>query len=132
MGDAPLISALYAAPLGVLAVALGARIALLRFRLRVGIGDGGKPELARAIRVHANLLESAPIALVLLLLAETTTALGPTALHAAGAALVAGRLLHAFGLARYAGASPGRFTGMLLTWAVTLLLAVAVAVRALA
>ena len=129
---APLISALYAAALAVFAVALGVRIVLLRMRLRVGIGDGGKAELARAIRVHANLLETAPIALLMLVLAEATAALDPAVLHGTGTALVAGRLLHAFGLGRYAGASPGRFTGMLLTWAVTLLLAVAVAVRALA
>ena len=132
MGSAPLISALYAAPLGVLAVGLGMRVVQLRVRLRVGLGDGGKPELARAIRVHANLLESAPIALLLLILAETTAALGPTALHGAGAALVLGRLLHAFGLGRHAGASPSRFTGMLRTWCVTLLLAIACAARALA
>ncbi len=131
MDTPPLISAVYAAPLGLLAVGLGVRIALLRVRLRVGMGDGGKPELARAIRVHANLLESAPIALVLLLIAEATAALGPTALHCSGAALVAGRLLHAFGLGRHAGASPGRFTGMVLSWGATLLLAVAVAARAL-
>ena len=131
MGAAPLISALYAAPLAVLAVGLGARIAMLRVRLRVGIGDGGKAELSRAIRVHANLLETAPIALLLLLIAELSEALGPAALHGAGAALVAGRLLHAFGLGRYAGASPARFSGMLLTWIVTLALAVAVAARAL-
>jgi uncharacterized membrane protein YecN with MAPEG domain len=131
MAAPPLISALYAAPLAVLAVGLGVRIALLRMRLRVGLGDGGKSELARAIRVHANLLETAPIALLMLVLAEVTAALDPAVLHGAGTALVAGRLLHAFGLSRYAGASPGRFTGMLLTWGATLLLAVAVAARAL-
>jgi uncharacterized membrane protein YecN with MAPEG domain len=128
----PVISALYAAPLGVLAVGLGARIALLRLRLRVGIGDGGKPELARAIRVHANLVETAPLALLLLALAESTAALGTSALHGAGAALVAGRLAHAFGLGRDSGASPGRFIGMALTWTVTLVLAGALAARALA
>ena len=131
MGAAPLITALYAASLAVLAVGLGGRVAMLRVRLRVGIGDGAKGELARAIRVHANLLETAPIALLLLLIAEATAALGPAALHGAGVMLVVGRLLHAFGLGRSAGASPGRFIGMLLSWAVTLALAVAVAARAL-
>lgn len=119
----PEVTALYGAPLAVLAVGLGAWIVALRVRLRVGIGDGGHRELARAIRAHANLLETAPIALLLLLLAELTGALGHGALHWAGGTLVLGRLLHALGLMRSSGASPPRFLGMVLTWLVTLGLA---------
>jgi uncharacterized membrane protein YecN with MAPEG domain len=128
----PLVTALYAAPLALLAVALGVWIVTLRFRLRVGIGDGGHRILARAIRVHANLLETAPLALLLLALAELTGALAPGALHASGGALLLGRLLHAAGLSRSIGASPPRFAGMVLTWTVTLVLAAALARRALA
>jgi hypothetical protein len=128
----PEVTALYGAPLAVLAVGLGAWIVTLRVRLGVGIGDGGHRSLARAIRAHANLLETAPIAILLLLLAELTGAVGHGALHAAGGLLLAGRLLHALGLLRSSGASPPRFLGMLATWSTTLGLAAALLYRGLA
>ena len=127
----PLVSALYAALVAILAVLLGLRVVALRQRHRVGIGDGGQPPLARAIRVHGNLVETAPLALLLLLLAELCGALPVGGLHAAGATILAGRLLHAVGRGRSSGVSPGRFLGMLLTWLPTLVLAVALLRRVL-
>jgi len=121
----PLISAAYAALIGVLAVALGLRVVRLRVRHRIGIGDGGQAELGRAVRVHGNLIETAPLALILLLAAELTQALPPAGLHLVGGALVLGRLLHAFGLGRSSGASGARFAGMVLSWLPTLALAAA-------
>ncbi len=127
----PLVSALYAALLAILAVALGLRVVALRVRHRVGIGDGGNASLARAMRVHGNLVETAPLALLLLLLAELSAAMPAASLHGVGIALLAGRLLHALGLGRSAGASPARFVGMLLSWGPTLVLALALLRRAL-
>jgi uncharacterized membrane protein YecN with MAPEG domain len=37
-------------------------------------------------------------------------------IHAVGATLTLGRLLHAFGLSRNVGTSASRLVGMLLTW----------------
>ncbi len=128
-GALPLVTALYAALLALLAVALGAWVATLRVRHRVGLGDGGQSRLTRAIRAHGNLLETAPLALLLLLLAELTAALPAVGLQAAGLALLCGRLLQAAGLARSGGASPPRFVGMLLTWLVTVALAGALLLR---
>ena len=125
-----LITGLYAAPIGLLVVGLGLRVVQLRVRYRVGIGDGGHGELARAIRAHGNLIEYAPLALVLLLLTELSHALPGPALHAAGGAIVVGRLLHAAGLSRTAAPSGARLAGMLLTWGATLALALSLLARA--
>lgn len=110
----PLATALYAGLLGLLYYALMLRVIRLRFRHRVGIGDGGKPDLARAIRVHANFAEQVPFALLALALAETLGA-AAWAIHALGAALLIGRLLHAWGLGRYENESPGRAVGTVLS-----------------
>ena len=124
------ITALYGGLLALLLVALAARIPLLRTRLRVGIGHGEHKELALAIRVHGNATEYVPLALLLLLLAELQGFPG-WALHVAGSTLFLGRILHAWGLAGSAGASPGRFIGTLLTWTVMIMLAGALILREL-
>ncbi|HEX7046754.1 MAG TPA: MAPEG family protein [Gammaproteobacteria bacterium] len=116
------VTALYAGLLALLLIALAARIPLLRQKHRVGIGSGKQPDLALAMRVHGNATEYVPIALLLLLLAELN-GFPAWSVHAAGSGLFLGRILHAFGLGRSAGASPGRFIGTALTWLVIVTLA---------
>ena len=111
----PQITALYTALLALLIVVLALRVVLGRRDGRVGIGDGGNHGLSRRIRAHGNAIENVPLALLLLLVAELTN-VDAAWLHAYGIVLVAGRLLHAFGLSRHAGTSFGRFAGSLLTW----------------
>ena len=96
----PYVTAIYAAVLGLLLLALAARVTLRRRGARVGLGTGGDSTLERAIRVHGNFTENVPLALVV------------------------GRLLHALGLSRQSGTSFGRFWGTLLTWLAILVLAV--------
>jgi len=63
---------------GLLLVALATRISMLRMRHKVAFGDGGNAELMRAIRVHANTAEHAPIFVLMALayeLARGTTPL---------------------------------------------------------
>lgn len=108
------ITAVYAAISALLVVALSFRVIRLRLSTRTGIGDGGHQDLARCIRAHANAVEYLPLALLLLLLVEWSQTL-PVIVHGFGIALVLGRLLHAIGLSRSAGASLPRFIGMLLT-----------------
>ncbi|MCZ8132880.1 MAG: MAPEG family protein [Steroidobacteraceae bacterium] len=124
------ITGLYAALTTFLLIVLGWRIAKLRMRHRVGLGDGGVPELQQAIRAHGNLVEYAPLALLLLLAAELGGAAPAPVLHSLGAAFVAARVAHAFGLSRSPGRSPGRFFGTLLTWLAMLTLAVLLLARA--
>lgn len=125
------ITGLYAALTALLVVGLGARVARLRMRHRVGLGDGGIVELQRAIRVHGNLVEYAPLALLLLLICELSAALPAAGLHACGLAIIAGRVLHALGVSRSSQRTPGRFLGMGLTWLTLLALAVALLIKAL-
>lgn len=124
------ITLLYGGLMAVLMLALSWNVVRLRRHLSIGIGDGNNPELARAIRVQANLLEYAPLVLILLALLEAD-GLGAAWLHLAGATLVVCRLLHAYGLSRSAGTSVGRFFGTLGTWIVLALLAVTAILRAL-
>ena len=107
-------TALYAALIGFLAIALAVPIFRGRHRAAVGIGTGGDARLEQAIRVHGNLMEWGPLALVLLALFELNGG-AAWAVHTAGTALVAGRLLHAWGLGQHRGTSFGRFVGMSLT-----------------
>jgi len=116
-----MLTGLYAALCALLVFVLSLRIALLRRRLRIGIGDGGDAGLARAIRAQANAIEYIPLLLVMLLIAENNGA-GVAFVHACGAGLVLARVLHAVGLSSSAGVSLGRFWGILLTWAVLLAL----------
>jgi len=127
----PKISLLFAALLGLMLLVLLGRVSRLRHGRRIGFGDGGDPELARAIRVHANFVELVPFALLLLGLLELSGQ--PAAwLWAFGGALLVGRLLHAVGLSRSSGASFGRFYGTALTWVVILAMALAGLWRAFA
>ncbi len=112
------ITGLYAALTALLVVGMGYRIASLRIRNRVGLGDGGVPALQQAIRAHANLVEYAPLALLLLLAAELSNAAPVAMLHVAGALLVLARLAHAVGLSQNPNRSKGRFYGTVTTWLV--------------
>lgn len=89
-----MITSIYAALLALLIVWLSLRVIKRRRATRVLVGDANDPGLQAAIRAHANATEYVPVALILLLLLE----LGGghyALLHAAGLALLTGRLLHA-------------------------------------
>ena len=118
----PYITALYAGLVMLLLLVLAMPVSRLRGKLHIGLGDGGNPALARAIRTHANLAEWGVPVLLLLLVAELNRA-PAVLLHAAGIVLVIGRLLHAFGLSRTGGASFGRMYGAGFTWLVLVVLA---------
>ena len=116
------ITALYAGLTGLLFLGCVVQVVRQRVRAGVGIGDGGDERLLRAIRVHGNLAEYAPIVLLLLLVYELNGG-RPWALHVLGGVFVLSRLAHAFGLSASSGRSPGRFAGTVGTWAVLLALA---------
>lgn len=118
----PTITALYAGLLGILYLSLAALVVANRRRARVGLGTGSDTALERAVRVHGNFAEYAPLFLVLLLVAELS---GGTALllHAAGAAFFLARIGHALGLTQSSGTSRGRFFGTLVSWIAILVLA---------
>ena len=113
------IVGLYAALLGLLYVAISIRAIRLRRALRIPIGDSGHPEMLRAMRVHANFAEYVPIALILILLNELA-GLPALAVHGLGVLLLAGRLLHAYGVSKTSEAYVFRIAGMAMTFAVIL------------
>jgi hypothetical protein len=127
----PRITLLFAALSGLLLLVLLGRVSRLRHGRRIGFGDGGDPDLARAIRVHANFVEHVPFALLLLGLLELNGLAAPW-LWAFGSALLVARLLHAAGLSKSSGASFGRLYGTALTWLAILAMALAGLWRAFA
>ncbi len=110
------ITPLYAALLALLYFALAFNVVRQRKRHQVGLGDAGKADLLKAVRIHGNFAEYVPLLLVLMLLAELTHAPG-WILHVMGGLLLLGRVAHAQGLYQSAGVSTGRMIGMLATFA---------------
>jgi uncharacterized protein len=121
----PIVTALYAALLGLLGAALTINVIVNRVRYKVDAGDGGVAKLAQAIRAHANFAEQAPLALIVIAFAET---LGtrPWLVHIFGVALVLARLASAIGLNRTLGQSPPRQLGASVTAVVVIASAIAV------
>jgi uncharacterized membrane protein YecN with MAPEG domain len=107
-------SGAYAALLGLLAALLTVRVILARVKTGIQAGDGGNAQLAQAIRAHANLAEQAPLALILIVLAEAT-GVPAVVVHGLGSLLVIGRLSNAWGLGRSLGPTPPRQIGAGLT-----------------
>ena len=104
------ITALYALPLAVLGLILWFRVTAMRARLKVSIGDAGNPALHERVRQHGNFMEWAPWMIVLLTLAEGNGT-GLLWLHISGALLLAGRVIHPFGLKAGNAAHPARYVG---------------------
>lgn len=114
-----LITPAYAAIFALLFVALSLRTIRLRRRARVAVGSGGDAVLERAARVHANFAEYVPLALVLIYFAEIEAA-GNAWVHGLCIALLAGRLLHAYGVSQVKENYRFRIAGMVLTFTVLL------------
>ena len=122
------IAGFYAGLLTLLVLGLAVRVMWLRNTRQVGLGTGDVPELARAIRVHANATEYVPLALVLLVLLGFEQ-VRPLWLHVFGIGLLVARVLHAFGLSRFGGVSFGRVLGVGLTLLVMLAMAITLVAR---
>ncbi len=108
------VTPLYASLLAILYLALTVGVVRNRYRFEVSLGDGGHADLNRVIRGHGNFSEYAPIALLLMVIAEAANA-DKTLIHAIGAMLLAGRILHAYALAMTTGNMQARRWGMILT-----------------
>ena len=93
--------------LGLLVVVLTANVGIMRGRKKINLGDGGDPEMIAAIRAHANLIEFAPLCLLLIYVASDFYGFWTTA--ALSALFLLARVLHAGGML---GVIPqGRFLG---------------------
>jgi hypothetical protein len=111
--------------LGLLAVALTIRIGLLRGRKRINLGDGGDAEMQAAVRAHGNLIEFAPLTLLIIYMASDFYGFRTVAILSV--VFLVARVLHAGGML---GLIPkGRLVGAL---ASTLTLGVASILLAIA
>jgi uncharacterized protein len=90
-------AALYVGLFGILMIVLSLRVSLVRRDARIALGDGDNEILRRRIRAHGNFVEFAPIALLLLALAEHT-GMGSLLIHLFGLVLLAARISHAYGI----------------------------------
>ncbi len=106
---------LYAAIFGLFYIFLSYRTINLRRKNRRSLGDGGDAALNRAIRVHGNFAEYVPLALVLLFLLESQ-AYSRVLVHVFASLLLAGRLIHAYGVSQLKEKLIFRMVGMILTF----------------
>lgn len=112
----PTVTPIYAGILALLLVYLSFKVIFRRQSAKVSLGDGDDSMLNKRIRVHANFVEYAPMGLILLLMAELQGA--PIWIcHILGVMLVAGRVMHAHGLAAQPQIVPLRKNGMIITFA---------------
>jgi uncharacterized protein len=120
MGSGLQAASLFVAAGIVLLFVLSALVIKERMATRTALGDGGHPRLMQAVRAHANCVETMPLVLLGLVVAGL---LGAPALviHAVGAILLAGRILHAMGMLQENTVNKHRQFGMMLTFAAMIL-----------
>lgn len=93
---------LLVAAFAILTAVLGLLVSLRRRAIGASLGDGDDPVLLRRIRAHGNLVEYAPLA-VLLTWGLATVGLPPAAVWTAALLLLLARLIHAAGMLRAGG-----------------------------
>ena len=93
--------------LGLLAVVLTINVGRLRGQKKINLGDGGDPGMLAAIRAHANLIEFAPLCLLLIYMASDFYGFWTTAILSI--VLLVARVLHAGGMLGFI--PQGRFLG---------------------
>ena len=104
------ITAPVAVALTVLSIILSLRVSFKRGALAIALGDGGNPALLERMRQHGNLMENAPLALIILALAEAQ-GVQASWLYASAAILLLSRLIHPFGIRHDQPANPIRVIG---------------------
>ncbi|MDV3502223.1 MAPEG family protein [Marinobacter sp. M-5] len=118
------VTAVFAAVIGILLLVLSFQV--VRFRLKYGKGMGvtDDRDFEAAVRAHGNLVEYAPLGLIMLALAELNGVAGGL-VYWTGMALVVGRILHAWGMINgRGGPHKARMAGIVLTWLAILVAAI--------
>lgn len=118
------VSPIYAGLIALLFLGLSFRVVFGRYAHKISIGDGAHADMTKRMRVQANCAEYAPIGIILLAMVELQGAPGPM-VHALGVTLLAGRMLHAYGLGSTPQFTPGRKWGMYMTIGVIMFAAIA-------
>jgi len=110
-----LITPIYAALLGLIFVVLSIKTIIIRRKNKVAVGDGNKPQLQRAMRVHANFAEYTPIAIILVGFVESLK-YNEIIVHILLSLFLLGRIIHAYGLSKIDEDFRFRVFGMVLTF----------------
>ena len=124
------ITPLYAALLGLVLLALSARVIAKVRANGPGIGDGGDLETLAIIRGQGNFIEYVPLILILIGFAEAGGA-SDTWIHGLGGVLVAARIAHPFGMTPEPGVNIFRFAGTVSTLLVLLISSILVLMQQL-
>jgi hypothetical protein len=104
-------------------IVLAVRVIRLRRDTKIAIGSGGDARLERTIRVHANFCEYVPISLLLIAFVEMQE--NPAwQIHSLALTFLAGRLVHAYGVAQESENIQLRTIGMVMTFGVLIASAV--------
>jgi uncharacterized membrane protein YecN with MAPEG domain len=90
------------------------RVIMYRRANSISLGDADDKDLRKRMRAQANFVEYTPLALLLMVMTEMQGA-PALALHMMGLALLAGRVLHAYGFASTPQKIIFRQIGMVLT-----------------
>ncbi|HEV8077095.1 MAG TPA: MAPEG family protein [Marinobacter sp.] len=118
------ITGVFAAVIGILLLFLSAVVVKYRIKYRMGMGIAEDRDFEAAVRAHGNLVEYAPLTLLMLGIAELNGV--PNGfIYWVGMAFVVGRILHAWGMLQgQGGPHKARMVGILLTWVAILIIAV--------
>ena len=116
----PITIAFYGALLGLVFIYLSVATLRRRKAVQAAIGDGGDVLLRKKVRAHGNFQEYVPISLILLGYFEVLGA-NPWLLHFSGAALLLGRISHAYGVSQRKENLIFRVVGMSLTFVALLI-----------
>jgi uncharacterized membrane protein YecN with MAPEG domain len=104
------ITLLYAGLLALWFLVLSFKVIKGRGKGGVNLGDGGKPDMLRVIRGHANFAEYVPFILLMMAMLESS-GVSPWLLHVIGATLLVSRILHGIALSFTEKFFFGRFVG---------------------
>ena len=109
------ITLLYTSLITILAIFLAFNVGITRGKTNTLLGEGDSSKLLQSIRSHGNLMESAPITLILLLLLEMQS-VADWKLHLIGSSFFLFRILHAYGISISRESTPYRVIGALGSW----------------
>ena len=117
------LSMLYLSLISSLAMYQTLAVVKVRRKTHIGLNHGGDENLARQIRVQANLLENMLPFSILFILAEVS-GFSTLFLHGVGIVFVFARIAHGYGFSKSSGKSAGRYYGTAATWLAILLLVI--------
>lgn len=106
--------------LGLLLIYLSFDVAKTRGKTKTDLGDGGNPDMLRAIRAQGNLVEYAPMGVILIGLLEYHNT-NQWLLIALASFFMLGRFMHGLMLGKVDGRNPYRFYGTIFTWTVMII-----------